>query len=133
MSKREEKVRKRSEEIVLDNKKSKKSNQNFMEGSKSVYTETSLPVVEIPHPSIREEAKQMMANMNRANIENIIAESMAKQMELWQGKILDTFITKCNLLVEAATIKTDEKINVIVEKTVNLDKRVRARNNGGRI
>lgn len=116
MSSRAERIRKRSKEIEQESKKIKQG----MDKTKSEETETSSP--EIDNLNIINEAKNMIAGLQISNIDTAIATSMARHMEQWPGKILETFVTKCNLLIDSAIKKTYVKI-ARVEDTLSVHKK----------
>ena len=135
MSVRAEKVRKRSEEITQDNKKLRKSSSTTMPraNSHSVSESTATSHEEIDNLHLTEEANKIMENLQITRIDKIIADSMAnqmaKQMEAWQGKITDTFLTRCSKLVETATEKTSEKMVKIEEEHEKHEDRIVALEN----
>ena len=95
-----------------------------MEQKKSEETETSHP--DIDNSKLIEDAKEMMASLQIVNIENTIAESMAKHMQEWQRTIMTTFATTCSSLIETAIKKTDTKIERIEDTTIVHEHRITA-------
>ena len=121
-TKRAEKIRKRSEESISNSKKTKKSSSTHM--ADTIEESTATSDQEIDNKIFVEDAKVRMSNIQAAQIDKIIAESMAKHMVIWQGAIMDTFLEKCSQLVDSAKAKTDEKISKIEDKAEEQEKRI---------
>lgn len=134
-----EKIRKRSEELENQSKKSRQSCVYSSESNESnesyestdsmektittTATETSNP--EIEEASTFKQKQEKMASEN-SNIDKAIADSMAIHMKTWQTMIMDTFAIKCSDLIESAKVKIEAKVAKVDEKTIDLDHRVTA-------
>jgi len=123
MSERKENIRKSSEETETANKKARQTSTKSMDSSKStISTATSHP--EINNLHIIDDAKKMMGELQIANIDNIIATSMAKHMEKWQSTITEMFAGHCSHLIESATEKVVEKVEKIEENMEDHGQRI---------
>ena len=128
MSDRSSKIRKRSEEEILETKKQRQITTET--NSTGIMAETSTN-------ALSKEAKDMIKNLHIVTIEESVSNAMEKCMNRWndswmenprykanQLELVDNFVVKCSALIDSAIKKTEVKVDKLEEVTIEHDKRL---------